>query len=49
MGNKIFYRCTVCNDIHYGVMAPELCPTCNTKKAYVVIDASEAKKVEGLE
>ena len=47
--DKKFYRCTVCNDIHFGVNAPEICPTCSAKKAYVEIDVSEAKKVEGIE
>jgi len=47
--DKKFYRCTVCNDIHFGVNAPELCPTCKVRNAYVEIDASEAKKVQGFE
>lgn len=46
---KKFYRCTVCNDIHFGENPPEKCPTCNAKNAYVQIDLSEAKKVEGVE
>ena len=25
---KRYWRCFVCNDIHYGVASPELCPTC---------------------
>jgi rubrerythrin len=25
---KRYWRCFVCNDIHYGVAPPELCPTC---------------------
>ena len=47
--DKQFYRCTVCNDIHFGAMPPGTCPTCGAKNAYVVIDTSEAKKVQGLE
>jgi rubrerythrin len=47
--NKKFYRCTVCNDIHFGKKAPEVCPTCGFKNAFVEIDSSEAKRVEGLE
>jgi len=40
--SKIFYRCTVCNDIHYGNIAPKICPTCNSKDAYVHIAEREA-------
>jgi len=25
---KRYWRCFVCNDIHYGVRPPEICPTC---------------------
>ena len=42
---KKFYRCTVCNDIHYGYVAPEICPTCSSKKAYVHIAEKEASVV----
>lgn len=45
---KIYWRCHVCNDIHYGVHAPDICPTCGSKKAYVEIDANEAKLVMRL-
>jgi ferredoxin-thioredoxin reductase catalytic chain len=40
---KTFWRCFVCNDIHYGIKPPEICPTCMVKNAYVEISASEAK------
>jgi len=40
---KTFWRCFVCNDIHYGIKPPEICPTCKVKNAYVEISASEAK------
>ncbi|MFC1953833.1 rubredoxin-like domain-containing protein [Chloroflexota bacterium] len=40
---KKFWRCTVCNDIHFGVKPPEVCPTCNVKHAYILIDKSEAE------
>lgn len=46
--NKRFFRCNVCNDIHYGASAPEVCPTCKVKNAYVEIDQKEALKVMGL-
>jgi len=26
---KKFWRCTICGDLHYGVQAPEVCPTCH--------------------
>ena len=48
MADKKFWRCTVCNDIHYGAAGPELCPTCKQKNVYVEIDKKEAKKVTGL-
>lgn len=48
MPDKKFFRCTVCNDIHYGVAGPEVCPTCKQVNVYVEIDASEAKTVTGL-
>jgi len=46
--DKKFWRCNVCNDIHYGTAGPELCPTCKTENAYVEVEASEAKKITGL-
>lgn len=48
MPGKKFWRCTVCNDIHYGIAGPEDCPTCHTKNAYVEVDKEEAVKVMGL-
>jgi ferredoxin-thioredoxin reductase catalytic subunit len=42
-----FWRCYVCNDIHYGVKPPDVCPTCKVKKAYVLISANEAKTIGG--
>lgn len=39
---KKTWRCTVCNDIHFGVNPPEICPTCQAKNAYVEVDKSEA-------
>jgi ferredoxin-thioredoxin reductase catalytic chain len=42
-----FWRCFVCNDIHYGVKPPELCPTCKVKNAYAEISAKEAKTICG--
>lgn len=42
---KKFWRCFVCNDIHYGFKPPELCPTCKVKNAYVEISAKEAKMI----
>lgn len=48
MSNKKFFRCNVCNDIHYGALGPEICPTCGAKNAYVEITLEEAKKVMAL-
>ncbi|MFA6410200.1 MAG: hypothetical protein WCW26_01335 [Candidatus Buchananbacteria bacterium] len=48
MPEKKFYRCNVCNDIHYGINAPEICPTCQAKKAYVEVDVAEAKTIMAL-
>jgi len=45
---KRFYRCTVCNDIHYGENPPEVCPTCGTKNAYIEVENKEAKYVMEL-
>jgi rubrerythrin len=28
MQDKNFWRCTICGDQHWGVAAPEACPTC---------------------
>ena len=44
---KRFWRCFVCNDIHWGVKPPEICPTCRVKDAYVEISAREAKAILG--
>ncbi len=42
---KKFWRCNVCNDIHYGNSPPELCPTCMALNAYVEVSSDEAAKV----
>lgn len=47
MGKK-YWRCTVCNDIHYGNAGPEKCPTCMQMNKYVEITADEARKVAKL-
>ncbi|MGD8537315.1 MAG: ferredoxin-thioredoxin reductase catalytic domain-containing protein [Candidatus Aminicenantes bacterium] len=46
---KKYWRCHVCNDIHYGIKPPEICPTCSVKNAYVEICFAEAKKVMSRE
>ena len=48
MVDKKFFRCTVCQDIHYGIAGPELCPTCQNKNVYIEVTQEEAKKVLGL-
>ena len=45
---KKYWRCFVCNDIHYGVNPPETCPTCRVKNAYVEISSAEAQIVTGV-
>lgn len=42
---KKYWRCFVCNDIHYGVKPPEQCPTCMAVNAYVEISSEEAKRI----
>jgi ferredoxin-thioredoxin reductase catalytic chain len=44
---KRYWRCFVCNDIHWGVKPPEVCPTCLVKHAYVEISAREAMSILG--
>lgn len=44
---KKAWRCFVCNDIHYGVRPPEICPTCQVKAAYVEISLEEARRILG--
>jgi ferredoxin-thioredoxin reductase catalytic chain len=43
--NKKLWRCHVCNDIHFGVKPPAVCPTCGVKNAFVLVDNGEATKV----
>jgi len=42
---KKYWRCFVCNDIHYGLNPPKICPTCLAENAYVEISAAEAKRI----
>jgi ferredoxin-thioredoxin reductase catalytic subunit len=42
---KKYWRCFVCNDIHFGVKPPEICPTCHVKNAYVEISSAEAETI----
>jgi ferredoxin-thioredoxin reductase catalytic subunit len=44
---KKYWRCFVCNDIHYGVNPPEICPTCKAKNAFVEISSAESQKITG--
>ncbi|MBN3036844.1 MAG: hypothetical protein JW834_00180 [Candidatus Diapherotrites archaeon] len=48
LGGKKFWRCTVCGDIHFGVLPPETCPTCQHVNVYVETDIFEAKAVMRL-
>lgn len=45
---KLFFRCKVCGDIHYGLGGPAICPTCQNKNAYVLIEKDVAEKVLGF-
>ncbi|MFC2157262.1 ferredoxin-thioredoxin reductase catalytic domain-containing protein [Acidobacteriota bacterium] len=42
---KKYWRCHVCNDIHYGLNPPVKCPTCMVDHAYVEVSAKEAHQV----
>jgi ferredoxin-thioredoxin reductase catalytic subunit len=44
---KKYWRCFVCNDIHYGVRPPEICPTCKAKNAFVEISSHESQIITG--
>ncbi len=46
---KKFWRCFICNDIHYGLKPPEICPTCLARNAYVEVSAREAGKIMGAD
>ena len=45
---KKFWRCFICNDIHYGLKPPETCPTCLAKNAYIEISSAEAQLMQSL-
>ncbi|MHB8055356.1 MAG: ferredoxin-thioredoxin reductase catalytic domain-containing protein [Candidatus Aminicenantales bacterium] len=45
MLKKRFWRCYVCDDLHWGVKPPEECPTCRVKNAYVEISPEEARVI----
>jgi ferredoxin-thioredoxin reductase catalytic subunit len=40
---KNFWRCHICNDIHYGIKPPETCPTCRAENAYLIVSDQETK------
>jgi len=46
-GEKLVWRCHICNDLHFGVEAPEVCPTCRARNAYVRVDTAEALALLG--
>jgi len=33
---KKFWRCTICSDQHWGVLAPETCPTCGFPRSKAI-------------
>jgi ferredoxin-thioredoxin reductase catalytic subunit len=46
---KKFWRCNVCNDVHYGLKPPAECPTCKAMNAFVEVSEKEAKTVMGAD
>lgn len=42
MEGKKYFRCTICNDFHFGIKPPVVCPTCNVKNAYIISTEQEA-------
>lgn len=42
---KRFWRCHVCNDIHFGIRPPEYCPTCGMRNVFVLCDRKEAVRL----
>jgi len=48
MEGKVFWRCSVCNDIHYGLAGPEFCPTCQAVNVYIEVDVAEARAILDL-
>lgn len=46
---KKYWRCHVCNDIHYGIAPPGICPTCQQANAYVEVSSKEAQKVMSVD
>jgi len=45
---KTWFRCTVCNDVHYGMVAPEICPTCRNINSFVQVPEIEAEVTGGI-
>jgi rubrerythrin len=40
--DKRYWKCTVCNDLHYGTAGPEKCPSCQKINKYVEITQTKA-------
>ena len=46
MATKTYWRCTICNDLHYGADAPEKCPTCGApREKHEQIDEEKFKEI----
>jgi NAD(P)H-flavin reductase len=45
---KVFWKCKICGDVHYGEAGPDVCPTCSSKDVYERIEKDEAKEIMGL-
>lgn len=48
VNNKTWFRCTVCEDIHYGMTGPRVCPTCQAENAYIKVSPIEAKAAQEI-
>lgn len=41
---KKIYKCRICNDIHWGVNTPEICPSCGKNDTYEEIQKEKVKE-----
>lgn len=48
LGKRKIWRCTVCDDLHIGVIPPKECPTCYAVDAYIEIEEKELKTRMGI-
>ena len=43
--SKVFWRCTVCNDLSLAEAPSRICPTCFQEEVYVQINEKEFKTI----